>query len=138
LIWKSLSEQDKSEIMEKGSKIIEWGSTDYEISKSLIEDGRENLVLRGGKSSLALECPVRLIHAVSDEEVPYSTALSLAEVIESWDVVCTLPKTGCHQLDDEATLYECGRPSMRFSRIVITMICEAQPLVKCKNCPNLN
>jgi len=50
---------------------------------------------------LALECPVRLIHAVSDEEVPYSTALSLAEVIESWDVVCTLPKTGCHQLDDE-------------------------------------
>ena len=101
LLWQTFSDAEKDEIMTVGYKDIHWGSETYPISKSLIEDGRQNLILRGGDNSLDVHCPVRLIHAITDEEVPYTTALKLAACIKSRDVVCTFPKTGCHQLDDE-------------------------------------
>jgi len=55
----------------------------YPISRTLIEDGRNNLILRGGTDSLPLTCPVRLIHSQSDEEVPYETAIKVSERSES-------------------------------------------------------
>ena len=38
---------------------------------------------------------------MTDEEVPYSTALKLSEVIATNDVAVTLVKNGKHQLDNE-------------------------------------
>lgn len=109
LLWKTFDEETKEEIMEKGSKTIDWGSESYPISRTLIEDGRENLVLRGGKNSLPLDCPVRLLHSISDEEVPYTTALKLADCIASDDTVVILPTEGCHQLDDEGDFFRMRR-----------------------------
>jgi pimeloyl-ACP methyl ester carboxylesterase len=101
LLWATLSDSDKDSIMENGVHEIQWGDVSYPISRSLIEDGRENLILRKGKGGLKITCPVRLLHGMSDEEVPYQTALTLADTISGDDVVVTLSKYGKHQLDEE-------------------------------------
>jgi len=46
LLWKNLSPEVKAQIMEAGVQEITWGVTKYPISRSLIEDGRNNFVLR--------------------------------------------------------------------------------------------
>lgn len=71
------------------------------ITRRFIEDGRRHLVLR---SSLALDCPVRLIHGIEDEDVPWETALRLAAALESADVSLTLVKAGGHRLSEPAEL----------------------------------
>jgi len=96
LLWKGLPEQTKNEIMERGYKEIQWGkfNATYPVTSTLIEDGRANLVLRGGPRSLPIRCPVRLIHAMDDDEVPVETSLKLAECLQSRNVVVTMPKEG--------------------------------------------
>ncbi len=61
----------------------------------------DNLVLRGGKGSLRIDCPVRLLHGLSDEEVPHRTAMALADAILGTDVVVTLLKGAKHMMDTE-------------------------------------
>jgi pimeloyl-ACP methyl ester carboxylesterase len=94
LLWKELPEDVKDEIMTKGVKEITWGRLNavYPITRSLIEDGRKNLVLRGGPGSLPIKCPVRLIHSINDEEVPVETSTKLAECVESQNCVISMPK----------------------------------------------
>ena len=98
----NLSEEAKSAIMVDGVKDIKWGNRWYPISRALIEDGRDNLILRGGKDSVKVNCPIRLIHAIGDEEVPYTTALTIAEVVTSKNVDVMLVKDASHVLDEEA------------------------------------
>uniref|UniRef100_A0A7R9VT99 Serine aminopeptidase S33 domain-containing protein n=1 Tax=Pseudictyota dubia TaxID=2749911 RepID=A0A7R9VT99_9STRA len=94
LVWKSLSDEDKDTIMTDGYKEIKWGKLKetYMITSNLIEDGRSNLILRGGKESLEIDCPVRLIHDLNDAEVSCDTSLRLAECLKSEDVVVSVPK----------------------------------------------
>jgi len=96
LLWKELPQDTKDEIMTAGFKEIEWGAKKevYPITRGLIEDGRKNLVLRGGPKSLPISCPVRLIHSLSDVEVPATTSLRLAECIAGDNVVVNVPKFG--------------------------------------------
>mmetsp|Transcript_24323 Transcript_24323/g.38512 ORF Transcript_24323/g.38512 Transcript_24323/m.38512 type:complete len:340 (-) Transcript_24323:446-1465(-) len=101
LLMKYLSEDEINKIMENGVHTIKWGATSYPISKRLLEDGRENLVLRGAKSSLNITCPVRLVHSMADEEVPFSTAVRLASCIKGNDVKINLLKSNSHHLDND-------------------------------------
>ena len=48
LLWKNLSDEIKKKIMDEGSCEITWGKEKYPISRNLIEDGRQNLLLAGG------------------------------------------------------------------------------------------
>jgi len=59
------------------------------------------LILRGETGSLPIQCPVRLIHGMQDEEVPYATALKLCDVIATNEIAVTLVKDGKHSLDQE-------------------------------------
>lgn len=102
LLWPNLAKDDKAAIMEQGAKDILWGKTIYRISRKLIEDGRENLILQGGKDSLDITCPVRLIHAFNDEEVPYANAVRTLEAIKARDVRLTLLKDATHYMEEEA------------------------------------
>jgi hypothetical protein len=52
--------------MTEGVAEITWGKDKYPISRNLIEDGRENLLLTGGVGSIPVSCPVRLVHAMND------------------------------------------------------------------------
>jgi pimeloyl-ACP methyl ester carboxylesterase len=65
------------------------------ITRALLEDGRDHLVLGG---PVPIACPVRLLHGQSDEEVPWETALRIAERVQSQDVRVTLIKDGTHRL----------------------------------------
>jgi esterase/lipase len=104
LLWKSLPEDKKNEIMAAGVAEITWGKDKYKISKKLIEDGRENLLLNGEPGSIPVKCPVRLVHALNDEEVPYALALKLAENCASTDTSVCLVKGSSHALDREVDM----------------------------------
>lgn len=101
LLMKTLPEEIKTKIMTEGQAEITWGSEKYLISKNLIEDGRQNLLLSGGERSVPVTCPVRLVHALDDEEVPFSLALQLIKNLKSNDAHVTLIKGANHALDGE-------------------------------------
>ena len=58
-------------------------------------DGQARRLLDG---RIALECPVRLLHGLEDEEVPYAVSLRLADSLVTNDVQVTLVKDGDHRL----------------------------------------
>jgi pimeloyl-ACP methyl ester carboxylesterase len=78
----------------------------YLYTRQLVEDGDRNLVLRG---DLPLTCPVRLLHSMADESVPWQQSLKLAERLASPDVTLTLIKNGDHRLSRDADLAQLAR-----------------------------
>jgi len=78
-----------------------YGDAPYPVTRSLIEDGRQHLVLRG---PIPITCPVHLLHGQRDPDVPWQTALRLAECLESDDVTIELIKAGDHRLSREPDL----------------------------------
>uniref|UniRef100_A0A7S3ZJ88 Peptidase S9 prolyl oligopeptidase catalytic domain-containing protein n=1 Tax=Pelagomonas calceolata TaxID=35677 RepID=A0A7S3ZJ88_9STRA len=83
----------------QGMELIKWGDCSYPISRKLIEDARDHLLLKGPDGGLDVQCPVRLLHGLEDEEVPYTTAVRLANRIKTEDVTVSLSKSG-HYMDD--------------------------------------
>jgi len=79
----------------------EYGDDPYPITRRLIEDGRDHLLLG---ASLPIRCPVRLIHGMRDDSVPWQTAQRLLERVDSPDVELTLVKDGGHRLSEPADL----------------------------------
>ncbi len=73
----------------------------YPITRRLIEDGRDHLVLR---SPLRLPFPVRLLHGTADEEVAVSVALALLDHAEGPDIRLTLVKGADHRFSTPETL----------------------------------
>ena len=53
---------------------------------------------------IAIDCPVHLLHGQRDPDVPWQTALRLAERLQSEDVTIELVKAGDHRLSSEADL----------------------------------
>jgi pimeloyl-ACP methyl ester carboxylesterase len=64
-------------------------------------DGQANRLLDG---TIALGCPVRLLHGQADTDVPWETSLRLAAALHSADVQVTLIKDGDHRLSREADI----------------------------------
>lgn len=71
------------------------------ITARLIENGRENLVLRG---PLSLPCPVRLLQGTADADVDTSIALQLLAHIDCDDARLTLVKDADHRMSEEREL----------------------------------
>jgi len=65
------------------------------ISRQLLDEGERHLLLQ---RELPLDCPVRLLHGQRDEDVPWQTALQIAESVRSEDVEIQLVKAGDHRL----------------------------------------
>lgn len=68
----------------------------YPVSMRFIEEARSHLLMK--RDSIAIACPVRLLHGMQDKDVPYQTSLKLAEKLERTDVVVTLVKDGGHRM----------------------------------------
>ena len=71
------------------------------ITRRLIEDGRDNLVLR---APLRLPFPVRLLQGTADLDVPVSVALRLLDHASGPDIRLTLVKGADHRFSTEACL----------------------------------
>ena len=72
----------------------EYGDAPYIITKRLIEEGRDQLVLR---NPLPLPFPVRLLQGTADVDVPPSVALRLLDHAISPDMRLTLVKGADHR-----------------------------------------
>jgi len=97
LMWKHFSEGIKREIDEKGfwMRPSLYGEGPYPITKRLIEDGRNHLLLGGLIES---GCPVHILQGVQDPDVPWRHAQELVSRFARDDIVLTLVKDGDHRL----------------------------------------
>ena len=102
LLPKQLTKIQLSKIQEDGFVVI---PSEYEIpytiTKKLLDDGTQHLVLR---NEIPLDCPVRLLHGLEDTSVPWETALKIQNMVRSKDVEVTLIKNGDHRLSREEDL----------------------------------
>ncbi len=96
LMWQAMSFEQRATLMRDGvlPRPSEYGEP-YPITRALIEDGRSRLLLH---ASIALDCPVRLLHGQDDPDVPWEMALRIAEQLTSQDVQVILVKDGDHRL----------------------------------------
>ncbi|MDX2225246.1 MAG: alpha/beta hydrolase [Rhodospirillaceae bacterium] len=103
LMWAQFTPGQRAALAAQGFVDLpsDYADGPYRIGRHLIEDGRKNLVLRG---SIALSCPVRLMHGQSDQSVPWQTALTLAGRLVSAQVETVLIKDGDHRLSRPADL----------------------------------
>lgn len=104
LIMPSMTDEHLETLDSEGMVNIPWGYCNYPISKSLLSDAEQWLVLHGGDSSLNITCPVRLLQGLSDEEIPADRILKLVNVIKSDDCVVSFIKYGNHFLEDESDM----------------------------------
>ncbi len=77
-MWAGFSEEQRRTLMAEGRLELpsEYDDSPYVITRKLIEDGRDQLVLR---EPLPLPFPVRLLHGSADADVPVGVALRLLE-----------------------------------------------------------
>lgn len=96
LMWPALSHEQRAALMEHGviQRPSRYGDP-TPITRALIEDGRNHLVLTG---LVSLDCPVRLLHGQADPDVPWEMALRIASELTSDDVQVILVKHGDHRL----------------------------------------
>lgn len=102
LIWKSLSSADRKRLLRDG-RIEEpspYGGTSV-ITRRLVEEGRGHLLLG---APIDIIVPVRILHGMRDEDVPWAHGLRFAERLVSNDVELHLIKSGDHRLSAPADL----------------------------------
>jgi pimeloyl-ACP methyl ester carboxylesterase len=97
LVWNRLSQDQRRRLLSEGQ--LQTSST-YEpepitITRKLVEEGRRHLLLR---APIRLSCPVRLLHGMRDNDVPYQTSLRLLPCLEGADVGLELIEDGEHRL----------------------------------------
>jgi pimeloyl-ACP methyl ester carboxylesterase len=100
--WANAPDVLRRELMEKGVIHVpsDYGAP-YPITRRLIEDGRDNLVLR---SPLHLPMPVRMLQGTSDREVPAATATRLLDHATGPDIRLTLVKDADHRFSSPRCL----------------------------------
>jgi pimeloyl-ACP methyl ester carboxylesterase len=108
LLWPRLDEAQRRELRETGAVTLasEYNPAGYTHRLNLFEDGKRHIVMR---APIALECPVRLLHGMRDDAVPWRTSLALADRLLSRDVTVTLVKEGDHRLSRDVDLVRLGQ-----------------------------
>jgi pimeloyl-ACP methyl ester carboxylesterase len=97
LMWKQFPAAIKQQIESTGQWLrpSEYSEEPYPITRRLIEEGREHLLLGG---LLETGCPVHILQGVQDPDVPWRHAQELLARFARDDVVLTLIKDGDHRL----------------------------------------
>jgi pimeloyl-ACP methyl ester carboxylesterase len=98
LMWKGFSPDVRKEIETNGVWLRPSDyddGTPYPITRALIEEGRNHLLLSG---SIDVGCPVRILQGARDPDVPWKHAFTLAQRLPAEDVVLTMIQDGDHRL----------------------------------------
>jgi len=100
--WANAPDVLRRKLMEEGVIHIpsDYGSP-YPITRALIEDGREHLLLR---SALHLPMPTRMLQGTADREVPATTATRLLDHVTGPDIRLTLVKDADHRFSSPRCL----------------------------------
>ncbi|WP_095590575.1 alpha/beta hydrolase [Actibacterium ureilyticum] len=95
-MWAGFDADQRAALAADGQVALpsDYSDEPYIITRRLIEDGRDNLVLR---APLALPCPVRLLQGTADTDVDMSVALNLLDHMQSPDLRLTLVKGADHR-----------------------------------------
>lgn len=95
-MWAGFSATQRAELMETGRIVIpsDYCESGYPITRRLIEEGRQRLVLR---SPLRLPFPVRILQGTADTDVPVAVALRLMDHADCPDLRLTLVKGADHR-----------------------------------------
>ncbi|WP_257554951.1 alpha/beta fold hydrolase [Sphingobium sp. CFD-2] len=91
------TDADKALLATEG-RIVEptpYGDNPYVTTLAFWESGQSLRLLEG---EIAIDCPVRLLQGQADPDVPWRTALRIAERLRSSDVQTLLIKDGDHRL----------------------------------------
>ena len=103
LMWPEMTPAERETLMAEG-RVLQpsaYGPEPRVITRKLIEDGRQHLVL---DRPLALPCPVALLHGTADADVPVALGLDLLSHLQAPQARLTLIKDGDHRLSDPASL----------------------------------
>ena len=97
LMWANFGPAERDRLETEGVLLLpnEYGDEPTPITRALIEDGRNHLVLG---EPIETGCPVHILQGVRDPDVPYAHALRLVDGLAGEDVVVTLIKDGDHRL----------------------------------------
>jgi pimeloyl-ACP methyl ester carboxylesterase len=100
---KGLSAADRATLEREGrlERPSQYSPEPSVFTWKLIEEGRNHLLL---DKTLALPCPVRLLHGQSDPDVPWEYSLQIAQHVEAPEVVTTFVKGGDHRLSTPADI----------------------------------
>ncbi len=100
LIWDKLPEPVQRDILEQGfwMRPTAYAAQPYPITRALIEDGREHILLNDVVRS---HCPVHILQGMQDPDVPWEHALSLVERLAGDPVALTLIKDADHRQSRE-------------------------------------
>lgn len=93
--------QSRKEFEEKGewsvpNKHSEEGH--YKFSMDFLREAENHCVLQ---SPIPITCPVRLIHGLKDEDVPWHISMQVAERVLSPDVDVILRRHGQHRMSEK-------------------------------------
>ncbi len=101
-MWASFTDAQKAEMEEQGQVALpsDYGEP-YVITRRMIEDGRNQLVLR---TPLRIDAPVRLLQGTADTDVDMSVALRLLDHLEGNDIRLQLVKGADHRFSDDDCL----------------------------------
>ncbi|KAL0993982.1 hypothetical protein UPYG_G00116380 [Umbra pygmaea] len=100
-LFNSLPIETRKEIEEEGQWVIptkhnEKGSITF--STQFLKEAEQHCVLQ---SPIPVTCPVRLIHGMKDQEVPWHISMQVAERVLSNDVDVILRKHGQHRMAEK-------------------------------------
>ena len=103
LMWPGFTPEQQETILKTGrlEQPSDYSDEPEVITRRLIEDGRNNLVMTG---AVSINCPVRILQGMRDDAVPWAHAAAFAEQITSDDVQVIMTKTGDHRLSEPADL----------------------------------
>ena len=99
LMWQAFDPETRDALLRDGTVELpsEYGDGPYLIARELIEEARAHMLLR---APIALTCPVRLIHGMDDDAVPWKTSIRLAARLQSTDVTVSLVKHAGHRFSE--------------------------------------
>ena len=97
------SEEDRARLARDGRIVEEtpYGDQPYVTTLAFWQSGQ---ALRLLGADMPIDCPVRLLHGQEDRDVPWQTALRIAQRLRSSDVQTLLVKDGDHRLSRDADI----------------------------------
>jgi pimeloyl-ACP methyl ester carboxylesterase len=102
-MWAEMNPAQRKQLQDTGRITLpsDYSDEPYQITRRLIEDGRNNLVLR---TPLELPFPVRLLHGTNDRDVPLDVALRLLDHATGPDIRLTIIKDADHRFSEPENL----------------------------------